>query len=101
MKIKHQVVVFDAAELAAESEFWAGMLGGTVAAEAAPLREPYRVDLALGPDLQRHAALPSARLHESYRAPPRYQGRHAGAPRRSPVNISGPGGPGVSADPGS
>jgi hypothetical protein len=27
MKIKHQVLVFDAAALAAESEFWAGLLG--------------------------------------------------------------------------
>jgi len=30
MKIMRQVVVFDAAELAAESAFWAGMLGGRV-----------------------------------------------------------------------
>lgn len=30
MKINHQVVVFDAAELAPESSFWAGVLGGTV-----------------------------------------------------------------------
>ena len=29
-----QVVVFDAADLAAESSFWAGVLGGTVDAEA-------------------------------------------------------------------
>jgi hypothetical protein len=29
----HQVVVFDAADLAAESSFWAGVLGGTVDAE--------------------------------------------------------------------
>jgi predicted enzyme related to lactoylglutathione lyase len=33
MKIKYQVVVFDAADLAAESRFWAGVLGGTVDAE--------------------------------------------------------------------
>jgi predicted enzyme related to lactoylglutathione lyase len=33
MKIKNQVVVFDAADLAAESGFWAGLLGGTVDAE--------------------------------------------------------------------
>ncbi|HEY7261200.1 MAG TPA: VOC family protein [Trebonia sp.] len=33
MKINHQVVVFDAADLAAESRFWAGVLGGTVNAE--------------------------------------------------------------------
>ena len=33
VKINHQVVVFDAADLAAESRFWAGVLGGTVQAE--------------------------------------------------------------------
>jgi catechol 2,3-dioxygenase-like lactoylglutathione lyase family enzyme len=33
MKIKRQIVVFDAADLAAESTFWAGLLGGTVDAE--------------------------------------------------------------------
>jgi len=33
MEIVHQVVVFDAADLAAESSFWAGLLGGTVDAE--------------------------------------------------------------------
>jgi predicted enzyme related to lactoylglutathione lyase len=33
MRINHQVVVFDAAELGAESTFWAGVLGGTVDAE--------------------------------------------------------------------
>lgn len=30
MRINHQVVVFDAADLDAESSFWAGVLGGTV-----------------------------------------------------------------------
>ena len=30
MRIKHQVVTFDAADLAAESRFWAGVLGGQV-----------------------------------------------------------------------
>ena len=30
MRIQHQVTVFDAAELAPESSFWAGVLGGTV-----------------------------------------------------------------------
>ena len=34
MKIRRQVVVFDAADLAAESAFWAGLLGGTVRAGA-------------------------------------------------------------------
>ena len=33
MRIDHQVVVFDAADLTAESTFWAGVLGGTVDAE--------------------------------------------------------------------
>jgi predicted enzyme related to lactoylglutathione lyase len=35
MKINHQVVVFDAADLHAESSFWAGVLGGTVDVEDA------------------------------------------------------------------
>ena len=30
MQINRQVIVFDAADLAAESAFWAGLLGGTV-----------------------------------------------------------------------
>jgi len=33
MQIKGQIVVIDAADLAAESSFWAGLLGGTVNAE--------------------------------------------------------------------
>ncbi len=33
MRIRHQVVVFDAADLGAESSFWAGVLRGTVDAE--------------------------------------------------------------------
>jgi predicted enzyme related to lactoylglutathione lyase len=33
VEITFQVVVFDAADLAAESTFWAGVLGGTVDAE--------------------------------------------------------------------
>lgn len=33
MKITRHIVVFDAADLAAESTFWAGPLGGTVEAE--------------------------------------------------------------------
>jgi len=33
MKITRQIVVFDAADLPAESTFWAGLLGGTVDAE--------------------------------------------------------------------
>ena len=33
VKINHQVIVFDAADLATESGFWAGVLGGSVDAE--------------------------------------------------------------------
>jgi len=33
MNIKRQIIVFDAADLAAESTFWAGLLGGTVVAD--------------------------------------------------------------------
>src|SRR6185312_8650285 len=33
MKIKRQIIVFDAADLGAESTFWAGILGGTVQAD--------------------------------------------------------------------
>jgi hypothetical protein len=33
MRINHQVVVFDAADLESESSFWAGVLAGTVDAE--------------------------------------------------------------------
>ena len=33
MKINHRIVVFDAADLGAQSSFWAGVLGGTVEAE--------------------------------------------------------------------
>ena len=34
MKIVRQIIVFDAADLAPESAFWAGVLGGRVIAEA-------------------------------------------------------------------
>ena len=33
MRITQQIVVFDAADIAAESAFWAGVLGGTVDAD--------------------------------------------------------------------
>jgi hypothetical protein len=33
LKITRTIIVFDAADLAAESTFWAGLLGGTVDAE--------------------------------------------------------------------
>ncbi len=34
MKIARQIIVFDAADLATESAFWAGVLGGRVVADA-------------------------------------------------------------------
>ncbi|WP_116199721.1 VOC family protein [Amycolatopsis circi] len=34
MRVRYQVVAFDAADLAAESAFWAGVLGGQVEAES-------------------------------------------------------------------
>ncbi|MDY7105060.1 MAG: VOC family protein [Actinomycetota bacterium] len=33
MQIKQQIIVFDAADLDAESEFWAAVLGGSVSAD--------------------------------------------------------------------
>jgi hypothetical protein len=33
MRIRRQVVVFDAADITAESSLWAGLLGGTVEAD--------------------------------------------------------------------
>jgi catechol 2,3-dioxygenase-like lactoylglutathione lyase family enzyme len=33
MKFKREVIVFDAADIAAESSFWAGVLGGMVVAD--------------------------------------------------------------------
>lgn len=33
MRLKRQIVVFDAADLSSESAFWAGLIGGTVEAE--------------------------------------------------------------------
>jgi predicted enzyme related to lactoylglutathione lyase len=54
VKINHQVVVFDAADLTTESTFWAGVLGGTVDAEddwhmVLVAGEP-RVGVQLAPD---------------------------------------------------
>ena len=34
MRISRQIIVFDAADLTAESTFWAGLLGGSVHADA-------------------------------------------------------------------
>ena len=57
MKILHQVVVFDAADLDAESSFWAGALGGTVDAEddwhMVIVDGRPRVGVQLAPDHQR------------------------------------------------
>jgi hypothetical protein len=54
MRIKFQVVVFDAADLAAESSFWAGVLGGTVDAEddwhMVMVDDEPRIGVQLAPD---------------------------------------------------
>lgn len=54
MKIKYQVVVFDAADLTAESSFWAGVLDGTVDAEddwhMVMVNEEPQVGVQLAPD---------------------------------------------------
>jgi hypothetical protein len=51
--MRHQVVVFDAADVSAESAFWAGVLGGTIDAEDGHTvmgdGEP-RVGVQLAPD---------------------------------------------------
>lgn len=55
MDIRHQLVVFDAADIAAESAFWAGVLGGVVDSSEADWHtvrvagEP-RVAVQLAPD---------------------------------------------------
>jgi hypothetical protein len=54
VKINHQIVVFDAADLAAESNFWAGMLKGTVDAEddwhTVSVDGQWRIGVQLAPD---------------------------------------------------
>jgi catechol 2,3-dioxygenase-like lactoylglutathione lyase family enzyme len=54
MKIARQVIVFDAADLATESAFWAGMLGGTVAADddwhSVLVDGEWRLGVQLAPD---------------------------------------------------
>jgi len=54
MKITRQVVVFDAADLAAESTFWAGLLGGTVDADddwhSIFVDGEWRLSIQLAPD---------------------------------------------------
>jgi predicted enzyme related to lactoylglutathione lyase len=54
MEIARQVVVFDAADMAAESAFWAGVLGGTVEADddwhAVMIGGEERIGVQLAPD---------------------------------------------------
>jgi catechol 2,3-dioxygenase-like lactoylglutathione lyase family enzyme len=55
MKITRQVVVFDAADLEAESSFWAGLLGGSVVVEddwhsVVDAEGELRMDFQLAPD---------------------------------------------------
>ena len=57
MQISRQIIVFDAADLTAESSFWANLLGGTVAADDDDWHtvmvggEP-RIGIQLAPDHQ-------------------------------------------------
>lgn len=54
MQIKRQIIVFDAADLAAESSFWAGLLGGSVVAEddwhSVLVDGEWRLGVQLSPD---------------------------------------------------
>ncbi len=54
MRITRQVVVFDAADLARESSFWAGLLGGTVNADddwhSVIVDGEWRLGIQLAPD---------------------------------------------------
>ncbi|MDQ3465256.1 MAG: VOC family protein [Actinomycetota bacterium] len=54
MKTARQIIVFDAADLNAESSFWAGLLGGTVDAEddwhTVSVDGQPRVGIQLAPD---------------------------------------------------
>lgn len=54
MKITRQIIVFDAADLAAESAFWAGLLGGTVRADddwhSVLVDGEWRIGVQLAPD---------------------------------------------------
>lgn len=54
MKIARQTLVFDAADLTAESTFWAGLLGGTVDAyedwHSVVVDGERRLDIQLAPD---------------------------------------------------
>jgi predicted enzyme related to lactoylglutathione lyase len=54
MKIRRQIIVFDAADIAAESAFWAGLLDGTVDAEddwhSIMVDGEWRLGVQLAPD---------------------------------------------------
>lgn len=54
MRINRQVVVFDAADLTAESSFWASLLGGTVVADddwhCVVVDGQWRMSVQLAPD---------------------------------------------------
>jgi len=54
MKIRRQIIVFDAADLVAESTFWAGLLGGTVVADddwhSVVVDGEWRLGVQLAPD---------------------------------------------------
>jgi catechol 2,3-dioxygenase-like lactoylglutathione lyase family enzyme len=54
VKIKRQVVVFDAADIAVESAFWAALLGGTVIADddwhSVLVDGEWRLGVQLAPD---------------------------------------------------
>lgn len=54
MRVERQIVVFDAADLAAESTFWAGLLGGTVDADddwhSVSVNGEWRLGVQLAPD---------------------------------------------------
>ena len=55
MKIGKQIVVFDAADLGAESAFWAGVLGGRVVADddwhsVVDAEGEWRIGIQLAPD---------------------------------------------------
>jgi hypothetical protein len=55
MEISRQIIVFDAADLGAESAFWAGVLGGRVVAEETwhsvlDAKGRWRIGVQLAPD---------------------------------------------------
>ena len=87
MQIDHQVVVFDAADLAAESSFWAGVLEGTVDAEddwhMVMVNGEPRVGVQLAPD-----HIPLAPRNTAPTDPPRPVGPGSRA-RSRPRDVAG------------